>query len=38
MLQYNPKKRVTADKVRTTCLKNLKIEQEEVLLPLDPLM
>lgn len=38
MLQYNPKRRITADRVRTTCLKNLKIEQEEVYQPLDPLM
>ncbi len=38
MLQYNPKRRISAEKVRTNCLKNLKIEQEDVLQPLDPLM
>ena len=38
MLQYNPKKRINADRVRNTCLKNLKLEQEDVLQPLDPLM
>ena len=38
MLQYNPKRRITADRARMNCLKNLKIEQEDVLLPLDPLM
>lgn len=38
MLQYNPKKRVSADRVRMTCLKNLKLEHEDNLQPLDPLM
>lgn len=38
MLQYFPKRRISAEKVRLTCLKNLKIEQEDILQPLDPLM
>ena len=38
MLQYNPKKRITADRIKTACHKNLKIEQEDILQPLDPLM
>lgn len=38
MLQYYPKRRISADKVRLTCLKNLKLETEEMYLPLDPLI
>jgi len=38
MLQFNPKKRLSADKVKTICLKNLKIDLEETFVPLDPMM
>lgn len=38
MLQYNPKKRITADRVRQACLKNLKIDHEDNLQIMDPLM
>jgi serine/threonine protein kinase len=38
MLQYYPKRRISADRVKATCLKNLKLENEDVLLPLDPLI
>ena len=38
MLQMNPVKRLSADRVRSTCMKNLKIDIEEILQPLDPLM
>jgi hypothetical protein len=38
MLQYFPKRRASADRVKTVCLKALKMEQEENIVPLDPLM
>lgn len=38
MLQYYPKRRISADKVRLTCLRNLKLDTEEMFLPLDPLI
>lgn len=38
MLQYFPKRRVSAERVKAICLKALKMEQEEQLTPLDPLM
>jgi hypothetical protein len=38
MLQYNASRRINADRVRAACLKNLKLEQEDILQPLDPMM
>jgi hypothetical protein len=38
MLQYFPKRRITAERIKAICLKALKIEQEDTLVPLDPLI
>jgi hypothetical protein len=38
MLQYNSKRRIPADRLKATCLKNLKLEVEETFVPLDPMM
>jgi NIMA (never in mitosis gene a)-related kinase 1/4/5 len=38
MLQYYPKRRVSAERIKATCLRNLKLENEDVLVPLDPLI
>lgn len=38
MLQYNPKRRITAERLKSTCLKNLKMEQEDIYQSIDPLM
>lgn len=38
MLQYYPKRRISAERLKLTCQKNLKLEVEDLLVPLDPLI